>query len=228
MKPTVTIILAQFGERAKDVEPAFSSYKVAFPGAKFVLYTDADNVSVDSLRTKIVSSPFEKGPSRYGHRSNDYFKIKGLLEADTDVAIAIDSDTLIVSSAVQALPALAERFGLCVPANPRSLVGIDAIVGQEGDKSFSEVYSWCYAVNMTPIAYCRDNGTAKALLTRYLESQTNGPRLRGPLAMWREIWHSGFMPCILPIQWCVCKNVCGCGNEIILHVGQPEVRQYYV
>ena len=224
---SVTIILSQFGPEADAYEPALSGYRKYFPEAKFVLYTDRECATPQLFnKVNVVIPPFDRNHPRYGNRSNDWFKIKGLLDAETNVAIAVDGDTLPVSDRVQTLPALAERFGLCVPSNPRCMVHVDATVGEEGIKPFDRDYGGLHAVNMTPIAFDTSNERMRRLLDIFLMAQ-RANRVRGPLAMMRAAWAVGVAPAILAPQWCVCWRHNGIGNEIILHTGHEKVRDYY-
>ena len=168
-----------------------------------------------------------EGQARWGNLMNDYWKVKKLLDADGyDVAIAMDADTRIVSDRVQAIFPLVKAFGLCLPANPRGLVAVDTEVGAGSDMRLDETQGMGHAFNMSPIAVDRSNFEAMEVLRVYCEILKATP-VRGPLAMWRAAYHVGFFPCLLPVQWCVCGENVGCGNEVILHVGHDKVREFY-
>lgn len=42
---------------------------------------------------------------------------------------------------------LADRFGLCLPANSRHLVAVDAMIGDDGEKDFSERWGTMHTLN---------------------------------------------------------------------------------
>jgi hypothetical protein len=167
------------------------------------------------------------GHPRWGNLMNDYWKVKKLIDADGyDVAIAMDADTKIVSDRVKTIFPLVKKFGLCLPANPRKLVKVDTEIGAGSDKRLDETLGMGYAFNMTPIAVDRHNLFAMDTLKVYCDILKTMP-VRGPLAMWRAVYYTGFFPCLLPPQWCVCAEDIGITNEVILHIGHDKVREIY-
>lgn len=228
---TIEIVMAQFGERASALQPSLDSFRQYFPEAAFVLYTDRlESASgVDTVR--VVAPPYPRTDARYGNRSNDLYKAIGLLESKADVAIAVDSDMVIVADAVRVLPLLAERFGLCVPMNPRYTVKKDTDIGADSDQSVDETRGYGHAFNMSPLAFATGDPRGRPLLEAYCTEMRERP-VRGPLALWRAVWATGFFPCLLPPQWCVCGGSqndghCGVGDEVILHAGHAAVRDHY-
>ncbi len=223
----VTLVLSQFGSRARELEPGLSSFRAAFPDSRIILYSDNPSPVGDIDIIHKPRPPFDRNHPRYGHRAADYYKLLGLLHCTTGVAIAFDTDTRVVNvEACRNLVPLAQRLGLCLPANSRLLVRHDAEIGAEGRRGMTEPWGWLHAVNMTPIAFDTQHALARKVLEVFLEQQLQD-RVRGPLAMWRACWTVGFAPAILPQQWCVCWPDIGCGNEIILHVGHEKVRTSY-
>jgi len=229
------VVLAQFGERAGVLEPTLSDARLAFPRAKVVLFSDRKAPvppGVDEYRyVPPIKELGGKDHPRYGYRMNDYYKIKGLLTTDDGsrpgVAVALDADMEIAFfSAFRTIGFLAHRFGLVLPSNPRGTAVRDTLTGADSDKKVDNPYYYGPAVNMTPIAFDWGNERAEQLLNTYLDEMLSRP-VRGPLAMWRAICKTGFMPCLLPPQWCVCAENVGIGGEICLHVGHGKVRAYY-
>lgn len=230
----IELILAEFGDNI-NLEPTLSSFLKYFPTAKVTLYTDSqeDIMTLGGLSSSeckrvgmnFIDNPFA-GQDRAGNRANDYFKVKGLLESKSEVAIALDADMRIVSDDVFSLIPLAKRFGLCLPANPRNMVKIDQAVGADVDPEQDDSCGAGHAVNMSPIVFNTDNHELRVVLIRYMDEMAQTPR-RGPLVMWRAIWSSEEMPCILPQNFCVCKEAIGIKNPVILHEGHPEVKEYY-
>lgn len=217
-KDTTLVFAEFFDKNAVDTE----HYLRYFPQAAVNLMTTVPEPPAE-LRDRPL---FKTENPRFGWRMNDYWKVRGLTEANTAYAISFDADTRIVSDDAGSLRALVEKFGLCLPANPRKLVRVDTLVGADSDKRLDETRGTGYAMNMTPIAVDLRNRGAVAVLTAYLREMENNP-VRGPLAMWRAAWRVGFAPYILPPQWCVCARDCGVGDEIILHTGHPEVAKHY-
>lgn len=205
----VAIVLAEFGKPA----PATSQFRHYFPDADIQVFGDE------------LPNLFSDHP-RSGWRLNDYWKVKKLLEADADIAIAFDSDMRIVSDDVKTLPILAEAFGLCLPANPRQRVSVDTHIGADSDGRLDETRGTGYAYNCTPIALNLSHYQAVACAEQYCREMQSNP-VRGPLAWWRAAWAIRFAPYLLPPQWCVCEKDIGCGDEIILHEGHDRVRAHY-
>ncbi len=223
----VEIIMAQFGKRL-DVEPSLSSFKKYFDAAKYTLYTD--NLPTLDIEAKfdkicIVNPPFYKGHIRYGNRCNDYYKVIGLLDSECEVSIAVDSDMHVLNTDVYSIVRFTERFGMCLPANSRNLVSIDNEIGADSIPMVEE-FDQGYITNMSPISFYHYDPSARELLNKYCEIMEKFPQ-RGPQVMWQAMWHTGYFPCLLPLQWCVCEKDIGIGHEIILHTGHEKVKQHY-
>jgi len=222
------LILAQFGDKAHIVEPSLTSFRRHFPEATTSLYTDSGFSSIPGIeRVLNVIPPFAKNDTRYGWHASDLYKVRGLLNSTADLAIAIDCDMEVVSTDVRTLIPLTARFGLCLPANPRHLVRVDTMIGADSDKVLDETDGCGYAMNTTPIAFFTKHQAARHILETFCDEITRVPA-RAPLVMWRASWKTGFAPYILPLQWCVCEQSIGIGDEIILHVGHEGVRQHYL
>ena len=215
------LIFAEFGK--VDIDRTLESFRKYFKGINVTLYTDT-NYEQDGVEVIKVDPPFDG--ERYGNRCNDFYKVKGLLNSRDDWAVAVDADMRAVSPKVKSLEYLTDRFGLCLPANPRHMVGVDQERGADSDGETDAGLGCAHAVNMSPIAFNPRHKKAAEVLTRYCFEMLDHPR-RGPLVMWRALRDRGFSPCLLPLQWCVCKENCGIGNELILHEGHPEVRKFY-
>ena len=208
MANSLELIFAEFGRPRPDVE----KFLRWFPGATARVITES-NIAFN-------------GP-RAGWRLNDYWKARGLWETKAEVAIAFDSDMEIVSQDVQTLPILADRFGLCLPANPRWLVRTDTLIGADSDKILDSSNGTGFAMNCSPIAFCRGANFVAVEVVEQCWRILRAHPIRGPLAWWRAAWQARFCPCILPPQWCVCQEHIGIGNEIILHVGHEKVKEFY-
>jgi hypothetical protein len=208
----IEILFAEFGGEFK---PDIDNVKKYFPEAEVNVYGSSQ-----------CRDFFEQNTPYWGHYMNDYWKVAKLLESDADIAISLDADVKIVDERVFVLPMLAEKFGLCLPANPRKLVKIDTEIGSHSDKRLDETLGLGYAFNMTPIALDTHNSDAREILQDFCDIMIKNP-VRGPLAMWRAVWKNGLFPCLLPPQWCVCAEDKGIGEEIILHKGHKVVREHY-
>jgi hypothetical protein len=221
----IDLIFAEFGRVNVDTD----HFRQYFPEARLILYTDVPGLfpkykEFDDVVT--VYEPFDRSHPRYGWRMCDYWQVRGMLDSKADVAIAFDADVRIVSDSVRAIIPLAQKFGLCLPANPRKLVKIDTEIGTDSDRILDESLGMGYAMNLAIMAYCQERDESTCMMNAYLDEMDKNP-VRGPLAWWRAMWKTGWMPLLLPPQWCVCKEDIGIGNEIMLHIGHPEVAKHY-
>lgn len=210
----LAIIFAEFGRPAPDV----TQYRETWPEAEIQVFGDAD----------LPRLPQFEG-SRYGWRANDMWKVRKLLDAESgaDIAMCFDSDMRIVNREdARTLPLLAERFGLCLPINPRYRVSVDTMIGADSDGVMDETRGCGLSLNCSPIALNLRRSRACGVAERYCELMLTKP-VRGPLNWWRACWDEGFSPCVLPPQFCVCEAHIGCGNEILIHEGHEKVRRYY-
>ena len=210
----IAIILAEFGKPAPDV----SQYRECWPDANIGVYSEADCPPV---------AQFEG--DRYGWRMNDYYSIRKALENESgaDVAIVVDGDMWICDMPkMRTLPKLAERFGICLPLNPRYTVALDTMVGADSDHSPDPLRSGAPGVNCSPVAISLQNMRAVQLAHTYCTEMLERP-VRGPLAWWRAMERTGTAPLILPPQWCVCERHIGIGGEIMLHHGHDAVKRQY-
>ncbi len=205
---TLAVVLAEFGRPTPDLE----QFRRYFPEASIQYHTDCPD----------VFEPHRRWP----WRMNDYWKVRKALDSGADIAIAFDGDMRIVSERVRSILPLAERFGLCLPANPRLLVKRDTEIGADSDGELDETGGLGFALNCTPIAINLRDERAVRTAETFCEIMRERP-VRGPLAWWRACYRTGFSPCLLPFQWCVCQEHIGIGDEIILHVGHEKVARYY-
>lgn len=219
----IDIIFAEFGK----VDVNLENVRKYFPDARIVLYTDVTTKIHSGFdEINIVLSPFRKSDSRYGNRMNDYWQIAGMIWSDADICIALDADMLIVSEEVRTIIPMAERFGLCLPANSRMLTRIDASIGIDGGPVQDPSNGNGFAFNAGITALDTSHKAAFRCVYEFLKMMENFP-VRGPLVWWYACWEKRFFPCLLPFNWCVCANDVGIGNEIILHVGHEAVKRHY-
>ncbi len=210
--PRIAVILAEFGRPAPDV----TQFRETWPEAEIQVVGDGGTVRPAQFL----------GP-RFGWRMNDFHKVRALLDSGADIAISFDADMRIVNREdARTLPLLAERFGLCLPMNPRYMVRVDTQIGADSDGVIDETRGCGLSLNCSPIALYLHNKEAVACAEEYCRLMLRNP-VRGPLAWWRAIWACGWFPCVLAPQWCVCEADIGCGNEICLHVGHEKVRAHY-
>ncbi len=250
MKTKVNLVMAEFGSKRQNsnqktfeslnvgrnkFNPSLDSFISYFGNQEDVelsvtIYTDQDYTNDDELLTFVKKEPFyDPGHPRFGWRCNDYYKVLALLESQADIAISLDSDMMIVSPEVRSIIPITEKFGVALPINPRMLVRVDGNIGQDGCKTrvYDESNGNSLSTNMSPISFDTSNQRARSLLEEYCIQMKEDP-VRGPLAMWRAQWETGVNPYVLPVQWCVCNQDCGIGDEIMLHLGNQPVIDHYM
>jgi hypothetical protein len=240
---TIELIMSEFGSARKNaggrdfggsdrLDPTLSSFRERVPDARVTLYTDSP-YAAPGVTVVRVDPPFDDSHPRYGWRAHDYYQAHGLLQSSGDVAIAMDSDMVIVSDSFLAIVELVRRFGFAAPANPRVQVQVDARLGVDSnyDLDSDPTEGSGFAYNLTPLAFDTGNAPARAFLEVYCRLMKEQPGRAG-LRLWQAALETGFNPYLLPYQWCVCRpgDVDSrhiWNNAIVLHVGHPEVDPYY-
>jgi hypothetical protein len=237
MTSSIELIFAESGEvrtNAGDtvlpddrLEPSLSSFLRHFPDAKVTVYTDQDWPSTDRYELRTVENPYGDHP-RAGHRFNDFYKAKGVLYSKSDTAIGIDSDLLVVSDDITALPHLAGMFGLCLPANGRWTVRRDALSDCDGGKLDNEPFGSSLSHATGLWARGAHDPFGERLLIAYLLEMSTRP-CRGPLALWRAQNAAGISPTTLPPHWLVTGNMPldHITDPIVLHAGHQNVLDHY-
>jgi hypothetical protein len=243
-EPAIELIMSEFGPERRNaggaafeaegrLDPTLSGFRQLFPDGRVTLYTDAD-IREDGVETVAVDPPFDRSHPRYGWRAHDYHQALGLLRSTAEIAIAMDSDMLIVSDRFRTIVPLAKAFGFAAPANPRLQVRVDARLGIDSsyDVDVDPTAGTGFAYNLTPLAFATVNDRARTFLETYCRVMRERPGRAG-LRLWQAAFESGFAPYLLPYQWCVCRpgDVDSrhiWADPIVLHVGHPEVYPHYL
>jgi hypothetical protein len=242
---SIEIILCEFGEKRNSaggahnilptnrLNPTYETFKKYFPNSKFTVYTDIKSLkSSQDIKIVYVNPPVSLQPHhpRYGWRCNDYYKIYGLLNITCDYGIAVDADMAAVSDKVKNIITITDKFGICFPNNPRFICDVDFKIGADAGKIINDSSKYCTIVNMSPITYKKGDKRGEILLKKYLELFLKNP-CRGPNVASNSIWETGIYPYLLPFNWCICNDHINHkytkNNEIILHVGQTNVFNYW-
>lgn len=205
-------------------DPAFTSICKYMPDAQFTIYSDT-RLPIQYGHMKIVVPRLDQLHPRYGWRCHDYYLLKGLLDHQTGVICGFDTDMLVVSQDFVKIEKMAQKWGLCMPINPRYMARVDNQKGADGKIKLGCDVGIVY--NCAPMAFNPENYEASCFLDACLfEFERNPCRL--PVLLAKVAWQTGYHPYVLPPQWCVCKEHVGIGNEIIVHVGHKEVYNHYV
>lgn len=209
------------------LEPSLSGIKKYFPNAKITVYTDFDWQDTDRLNIIKVQSPVaEADHPRFGYRTGNYFKFKGLVESKADFVCALDSDMFFVNENVYSLVMLTQKFGFCAPYNIRQLLKQDMVQSLDTQPIKDESLGMGRSYNQSPMTLWKDHEAGKKYYTACMEIMKKDPS-RGSLVMWKAAWKTGVHPYVLPKQFCVCDGDVGCNDEVILHIGHPNVAKYY-
>jgi len=239
---SVELVMSEFGPSRRNaggavmsnddrLNPTLDSFLRVFPDAIVTLYTDNDRAGLNDSRVKIekVIPPFDSSDVRYGWRAHDYYQAVGLLNSKADIAIAMDSDMLIVSSGFSVISEFAGRFGMALPINPRLLLKIDGGIGVDSTYVANDdsTLGLGLTYNLTPIAFFTRSTIARKMLDRYCELMLASPG-RGAVHIVRASFELGYQPFVLPPQWCVCsprdlESPHIWEEAIALHVGHRDV-----
>lgn len=213
MRESIKIVFSEYNSKNEiDVKMV----KKYFPEAEIQINTPENS----------VNDVFDKNHPRYGWRMHDFNNVRGLIHSSADITICLDADMKIINKDVRTIIPLVKKFGACLPFNNRGMVRVDTLKGADSDKKLDETKGTASAFNTAIAAFYRPNHRARAFFESALVILKN-QKIRLPLVYWRAAYLTGFYPCLLPVQWCVCEGDEGCGNEIILHVGHNSVKEYY-
>jgi hypothetical protein len=246
MAVTRGIVIASFGDRDGYLSSMLANVR-KYTHLPVMVYTDRERNYVSDYQDMSREIVPEKkllwrDSPRWGVRNANLWLAKAASET-FDICCCLNDDMRIVSKQWTDGLLLAERFGVCVPMNPRVYVkhnalGADA-TQEDYHKAVSELPGCAPACNISPMFVCRLNDAARRLMIYYLDELKTC--MRGTLAFWFASWKSGITPLYLPEQWCVCasnakyirdyKKVLQ-GKEvrvepIMLHWGQQEVRNVF-
>ena len=240
IEPTIELVMSEFGASRQNaggnrltnhgrLNPTLDGFRKIFPAAKVTLYTDQPTMREDGVEVVLVTPPFEPSEERYGWRAHDYYQALGLLQSTAEVAIAMDSDMLIVSEGFHVIHQFAQRFGLAVPINPRLLLKIDGSIGVDSRylAKSDTTLGLGMTYNLTPMAFSSGHFFARQLLEKYCDLLLKSPG-RGAVHLVKATYELGFQPFVLPPQWCVCspkdfdsKHLWS--EAIALHIGHRDV-----
>jgi len=235
------IILAEVGERGDQIRSLIRNVRTV-SDLPIVIYSDRPYENLGSnTEVKLLSNKEKlqwQGHRRYHNRQNDFWKIIKAPEEFEQVLI-LDDDMRIVNEDFAQGFDIAHRFGMCLPINPRTYVGLDVEVGDDVDSKVKDYVKsiglpyYLTANNMGMIFI--DNscyGTDKLIDT--YESIMIHYSCRGPVAMAAAYWLSNMTPYFLPEEWCACggytefkmrsrKRI----DPIFLHVGHEDVMDWF-
>lgn len=210
------------------LDPSLNTLKKYFPNAKYTVYSDFD-LKIDGVNLKKIENPVlqdKKNLKRHFYHLADYYKFKGMLESEADIAVSMDSDMYVLNENIYTLIYLTEKFGFCVPnSSAQSLnfeieTSLDTIPVTDESKGFGTT------CNITPMSISKKSEAGKLYFEKCCEIMEREPS-RASIVMWKASWESSVYPYFLPKEFCICRGSEGIGNEVLLHVGHPSVAKYY-
>jgi len=210
------------------LDPSLSTLKKYFPNAKYTVYSDFD-LKIEGINLKKIENPVlqdKKNLKRHFYHLADYYKFKGMLESEADIAISIDSDMYVLNDDVYSLIYLTEKFGFCVPNSSAQSMNFEIETSLDTIPITDESKGFGTTSNITPMTLSKKSDVGKIFYQNCCEIMEKEPS-RASIVMWKAAWKTGNYPYLLPKEFCVCRGNEGLGNEVILHVGHPSVAQFY-
>lgn len=236
------ILLAEFGERESQLIGMLKNVR-AVTDLPVIIYTDRLYPRLGScpkVSQKLLPPEqcYWQGHRRYFNRNNDYWKIKAaMMETDYNVVLVLDDDMRIVNDKFVDGFALAEKFGLCLPLNPRTYFGLDREVGDDvSPETLEDTKHIPYhmtANNMGTVFLNISNERVGGVAGRYVRYMQEYP-CRGPVAMAVACWQEGLAPYFLPEEWCLCGGNAAFRYRsskrilpMLLHVGHKDIEKWF-
>ena len=232
------IVMAEFGSRGSQIHDTIKNVRTVSQ-LPIVIYSDrhypdlGEGVTLNVLPDESI---MWKSHRRYFNRNNDYWKVEAA-RLEFDLTLVLDDDMRIVHEHFMQGFDLAEKFGMCIPLNPRVYFGIDREVGDDVPddvrKDSVNIPYHMTANNMGVLFFNNRNSHTDRVMLQYTNYMLTHP-CRGPVAMGISCWNEDFAPYFLPEEWCLCgghtefryrsnKRI----DPIFLHVGHPDVNEWF-
>lgn len=210
------------------LDPSLSTLKKYFPNAKYTVYSDFDLI-IDGVNLIKIDNPVlenKKNHPRYFYYLADYYKFKGMLNSDADIAVSIDSDMFVWSENIFSLIHLTEKFGFCVPNSSAQSMNSEIEARLDTVPIIDESKGFGSNCNITPMTLSKNSENGRRFYESCCEFMEKEPS-RASIVMWKASWKTAYYPYCIPKEFCVCGGNEGIGNEVILHIGHPSVAKYY-
>ena len=243
-------VIAIQGDRRKNVERLVKNIRSYSDLPIHILTTEDSKLALTSIselkklgvEIHLVEPVWTKGP-RAAIRNCNFWKVDFALRHHYHSLCMLDDDMLIVNKDFVAGFGIAERFGVAIPANPRTFNKYNLMGADVRIKDWIECCGaklMMPAVNFSPFFVYPHNGLTPNFL-RELQIELKTVPCRGTVAIIKAMWNSRIAPIILPEQWCVCGSSAERikshtkllrGKQvsipaIMLHLGHKEVQEVY-
>lgn len=210
------------------LDPSFSTLKKYFPNAKFTVYSDFD-LQIEGVDLIKVEQPVlqdKKHLARHFYHLADYYKFKGMLNSEADIAIAIDSDMFVWSEEIYRLIYLTDQFGFCVPNSSGNSINFEIATSLDTLPVNDDSNGYGITCNITPMSLAKHSENGRLYFETCCKKMEEEPS-RASIVMWKASWETGVYPYLLPHEFCVVRGLQGIGNEVLLHIGHTEISEYY-
>jgi len=245
MAVTHGVIIVSLGNRQEMVRTLVSNLR-EFTNLPIVIVTDVSQSYVNDSYVTVIAVEHDSlqwlNSDRWGVRNCNVLSARTSMSLFDACCVLNDDMRVVHTSAISDGIAMAERFGVCVPINPRIYVKYNAMGADTSEYDYcprTDGPEYAPSCNVSPLFVCRHHANAQILINQYLEELKTC--MRGTLAFWKASWKTGVAPVYLPEQWCVCgsnakyiknytKVLKGRKRMIepmMLHWGQAEVREVF-
>lgn len=234
MSVGVTYVLV--GNRdLQHLENSVSILRSYIPDIDIKIYHDYDFKSdiLSSLNVRYRKFKREKYSTREENRNSSLWRLISLQESEHDVTLYLDNDIYIVHPGFFKGFKIAENFGTCMVQNPRMFIktlerdmgdldiGTDVLPYDHNFLKNMPEYMTSYNMGVT---FSTKNDIA--FIEELIKEQKENPS-RGQAGLYRTIWKTKKAPYCLPINWLVCKKHYGIERPLSLHVGHPNVYDWW-
>ena len=246
MKERAFVIAVQ-GDRRKNVERLVKNIR-SYSDLPIHLLTDDyqkiawKNCYQDNILWEEVEPVWTEGP-RAAIRNCNFWKVDFAMNHHYDSLCMLDDDMYIVNQNYVHGFAIAEQFGVALPANPRVFNYYNLLGADVRKADFDECVGakmLMPALNFSPFFVYPHAGMTTNFL-RALHIELKNIPCRGTVALIKAMWNSQIAPVILPEQWCVSASNARYikshteqlrGKQVLiptimLHLGHEAVRKEY-
>lgn len=208
------------------------------PNIKIIVYSDID---IDIMNVDIIKYERVEYSTREENRNSSLIRLVALTENEVRNVCYLDNDIYVVNEGFFNGFDIAERYGLCLPQNPRIWITSKEKAGDldigtdvtESDKAI-DLPKYMASMNMGVMFYCANcrNNTAKnssTFLSRLIYNQRYYGS-RGQASLYRTIAGWDYHPYVLPQQYCACRDIeiplaIHAGNKVMIDIYNKKYRR---
>jgi hypothetical protein len=199
-----------------------------------IVLSDIDYVKIAHENITLHKFTRRKHDKREENRNSSEWRLRGLLGlCDTyDCICYLDNDVYIVDKGFFSGFEIAQKYGLCMPFNPRNFFKSE---NQKGDleigadvhlfdiENTRELPKYTTALNMGVMFYNCHDVMAKRFLTLVLGEQLK-EQSRGQAALARSLQKTSYHPYTLAQQFLACREI---DYPLAIHAGNPKMYEMW-